>query len=157
LCASEARETYRHFFVDCPFVQNVWANYATALHDVGFVRPTSLHDFLVVTPPLRRRWQRIGVELVWPILRGCLWFTLWKCRNDVVFCPTGTFRQATAQMAASKAAFVIKIHLQHLLLSEPDNQSLVRLLLTLHKNDWAQAHLVPLSLIQAITLVQIQY
>ena len=49
------------------------------------------------------------------------------------------------KMTIAKAAFSIKVHLQHFVLNDPDNQSLLRLLLVLLRN-------VPLSLIQVITL-----
>jgi len=79
-----------------------------------------------------------------------VWLTLWKRRNNSVFRPT--LHHDSPEATAAKAAFSIKVHLQHLVLNDPDNQPLLRLLLLLLRNDWARANLVPLSLIQAIFL-----
>nr|AIG56300.1 secreted protein [Achlya hypogyna] len=149
LCTMEARETYLHFLIDCPFVQSVWAVYEAALADVGFKCPTSLQNFIFKTPHLRRPWQRAAFDSLWPILRACIWFTIWKRRNDAVFRPHIRLDSPTA--VAAKAAFAIQVHVQHLLANDPDNPLLIRLLLALRRNDWARTHLTPPRHIQATT------
>ncbi|OQR80674.1 hypothetical protein ACHHYP_17329 [Achlya hypogyna] len=72
LCRSMARETFLHIFIDCQFVQNVWAIYKAAIGEVGLECPHSLQDFVFTTPRLRHPWQRAGLDSIRPILRTCI-------------------------------------------------------------------------------------
>ncbi|OQR81736.1 hypothetical protein ACHHYP_20817 [Achlya hypogyna] len=62
-------------------------------------------------------------------------------RNDVIFRQDRT--PASSEAVALKAAFAVKIHLQHLVLQDPEDHMLLRFLLALEQNVWARAHLVP--------------
>ncbi|OQR88031.1 hypothetical protein ACHHYP_07690 [Achlya hypogyna] len=138
LCNTGDLETYTHLQIDCPFTQDVWNLFTAALSAFGFSYPTSLQACLFDTPRLQRRWQCLCFDQVWPMVRACIWFTLWKARNDVIF-----RQNRTPAPVALKAAFAVKIHLQHLVLQDPEDHMLLRFLLSLEQNVWARAHLVP--------------
>ncbi|OQR96445.1 hypothetical protein ACHHYP_15814 [Achlya hypogyna] len=141
LCNKGNRETYTHLLIDCPFTQDIWNLFTAALRAFGFSYPTSLQACLFDTPRLQRRWQCLCFDQVWPIVRACIWFTLYKARNDVIFRQDRT--PATSEAVALKAAFVVKIHLQHLEFQDSEDHSLLRFLLALEQNVWARANLVP--------------
>ncbi|OQR85138.1 hypothetical protein ACHHYP_12239 [Achlya hypogyna] len=150
LCNMGNRETCTHLLIDCPFTQDVWNLFTAALSAFGFSYPTSLQACLFDIPRLQRRWQCLCFDQVWPIVRACIWFTLWKARNDVIFCQDRTpaaseavALKATSEAVALKATFAVKKRLQHLVLQDPEDHSLLRFLLALEQNAWARAHLVP--------------
>ncbi|EQC39429.1 hypothetical protein SDRG_03632 [Saprolegnia diclina VS20] len=66
-------ETYHHFLVDCSFIK-----------DVGSL-PTALSGYLYSTPTTASNMQRAVFRYRWPVLRACVWFNVWRVRNDRVF------------------------------------------------------------------------
>ncbi|KDO18797.1 hypothetical protein SPRG_15922 [Saprolegnia parasitica CBS 223.65] len=67
---------------------------------------------------------------LWPVLRACVWFNVWRVWNDRNF-------------RAVKAARVAQLHLHHSLVQEAEQPALRRLLRLIAQHEWPRRHLVP--------------
>ncbi|OQR90622.1 hypothetical protein ACHHYP_05362 [Achlya hypogyna] len=111
------KQTYTHFLLDCPVTQAVWHVFVSVMSSIGFYNPPSLENCLFGSPRLTRPWMQV---------------TFTPAQNDNIFRPYTP--ETTPESIARKAVFAVKIHLQHLVLQDPDDRSLVRLVLLLIRN-----------------------
>ena len=136
-----SRETYSHLFVDCDFVQDVWASLAPAFEPLGVQLPEKLHEFIFASPSTTPRAHQDAFDTLWPLLRACVWFHVWRARNDSTFRPD--LPQASPWAVAHKAARVVQLHLHHAVAQDPEPEAKLRLLRTLQESEWARQHIVP--------------
>ena len=78
-------ETYSHFLVDCDFIQDVWNTLHAVTAPFGVFLPTTLSGYLYSTPKTASNMHQRAFRYLWPVLRACVWFNVWRVRNDRVF------------------------------------------------------------------------
>jgi hypothetical protein len=134
-------ETYQHLFVDCHYTSDVWSEFEPLFVCLGATIPDTLALRLFSQPTPSRRSFRAPCTQVWKILRACVWFQLWRVRNDRAF--RSDLPLPSPLTTAARAAAIFRLHLHHLLRKDPDDGALVRLLLVWLTHDWARQHVVP--------------
>lgn len=136
-------ETYRHFFVDCVYVKDVWATIGAVLEPLGVLLPSTLKGFLFDTLKTTYLLYQGAFNQIWPIIRACVWFHIWRVRNDRTFRPD--LPTPSPWSTALRAARLIQLHLHHSVLQDPDQPDLLRLLRLLQRYEWPRDHVVPAS------------
>ena len=134
-------ETYSHFLVDCDFIKDVWSTLHAVTAPLGVVLPTTLSGYLYSTPKTASNMHRAAFRYLWPVLRACVWFNVWRVRNDRVF--RADLPLPSPWTIAVKAARVAQMHLHHSLVQQPGQMALRRLLRLLAQHEWPRQHLVP--------------
>ncbi len=104
-------ETYSHFLVDCDFIQDVWNTLHAAMAPLGVTLPTTLSGYLYSTPKTASNMHQRAFRYLWPVLRACVWFNVWRVRNDRVF--RTDLPLPSPWTIAVKAARVAQLHLHH--------------------------------------------
>ncbi|OQR87928.1 hypothetical protein ACHHYP_07832 [Achlya hypogyna] len=135
------RETYSHFLVDCTFIQDVWNTLHAAMAPLGVTLPTTLSGYLYSTPKTASNMHQRAFRYLWPVLRACVWFNVWRVRNDRVF--RADLPLPSPRTIAVKAARVAQLHLHHSLIQNPGQTALRHLLRVLAQHEWPRLHLVP--------------
>ncbi|EQC40229.1 hypothetical protein SDRG_02877 [Saprolegnia diclina VS20] len=125
-------ETYRHFIVDCDFIKDVWSTLHAVMAPLGY---------LYSTPKTASDMHRAAFRYLWPVLRACVWFNVWRVRNDRVF--RADLPLPSPWTIAVKAARVAQMHLHHSLVQNPGQIALCRLLRLLAQHEWPRQHLAP--------------
>ncbi|OQR86562.1 hypothetical protein ACHHYP_10410 [Achlya hypogyna] len=134
-------ETYRHFLVDCDFIKDVWATLHAVTAPLGVTLPRTLVAFLFSTPKTASNIHQAAFGSIWPVLRACVWFNVWRVRNDRVF--RSDLPLPSPWTIATNAARVAQLHLHHSLVQEPEQPGLLRVLRLLAQHEWPRRHLVP--------------
>jgi len=83
-----AVETERHLFFECVSARQVWP---VLFRDWGVffdTRPTWLHVALGGLPSVHAQWQGAStvIEDLWQVLRSVTLHSLWRWRNELIFC-----------------------------------------------------------------------
>jgi len=140
-------ETYEHLFLDCIYLQDTWKTLDPFTAALGLVRPTSLSGLLFDEPEVDTRHSTLALA-VWPILRASVWFQVWTERNDRIFRPDHA--AVDAQGKGMHAAFVLRVHLRHLVDTDgTEEQTIYSSLVHLRHNDWILANILPHQLVTA--------
>ncbi|EQC32706.1 hypothetical protein SDRG_09679 [Saprolegnia diclina VS20] len=142
-CACEAPKTYRvEIYEDAArHIQDVWSTLRAVTAPLGVVLPTTLSGYLYSTPKTASNMHRAAFRYLWPVLRACVWFNVWRVRNDRVF--RADLPLPSPWTIAVKAARVAQMHLHHSLVHNPGKMALRRLLRLLAQHEWPRQHLVP--------------
>ncbi|KDO22627.1 hypothetical protein SPRG_21109 [Saprolegnia parasitica CBS 223.65] len=106
-----AHETYRHFLVDCDFIKDVWSTLHAVTVPLGVTLPTTLSGYLYSTPKTASNMHQAAFRYLWPVLRACVWFNVWRVRNDRVF--RADLPLPSPWTIAVKAARVAQLHVHH--------------------------------------------
>ncbi|KDO28547.1 hypothetical protein SPRG_20139 [Saprolegnia parasitica CBS 223.65] len=133
-------ETYDHLLLRCEFVTAVWAVFQPLVDALELELPTTLSALLFEPLVTAQRYRRRAVAMMWPILRACVLHTVWLARNDRVFRPEAPL--VTPEAAAQRAAFLTKLHLQHLLLNT-QALCLFQMMAALRHDAWLRDNFVP--------------
>ncbi|KDO29717.1 hypothetical protein SPRG_05666 [Saprolegnia parasitica CBS 223.65] len=94
-----------------------------------------------VLPLTASNMHQAAFRYLWPMLRACVWFNVWRVRNDRAF--HSDLPLPSPWTIAVKAARVAQLHLHHSLVQEPEQPALRRLLRLLAQHEWPRRHLVP--------------
>ncbi|OQS05982.1 hypothetical protein THRCLA_20476 [Thraustotheca clavata] len=133
-------ETYRHFLVDCDFIHDVWATLESVTAPLGVALPTTLVGILFSTPKTAHNSHQAAFGYLWPVLRACVWFNVWRVQNDRVF--RSDLPLPSPWTIAIKAARVTQLHLHHSFVQDPEQPGLLQLLRLLAQHEWPRQHLV---------------
>ncbi|KAE8656311.1 putative naringenin-chalcone synthase [Hibiscus syriacus] len=71
-------ESVSHLFVHCEVVSGLWYRFLSSWN-VSFVPPQTLLDFIIVWNDL------IPKSTIWKFIPRAVLWTVWKCRNDIIF------------------------------------------------------------------------
>ncbi|OQR85964.1 hypothetical protein ACHHYP_11133 [Achlya hypogyna] len=80
-------ETYQHLFVDCTFTRDTWSVWEVPLAKVGISLPSTIAAFVFDTPEAGCPMYQTAFNGVWPVQRACVWWHIWRERNNRTFRP----------------------------------------------------------------------
>ncbi|EQC32447.1 hypothetical protein SDRG_09774 [Saprolegnia diclina VS20] len=129
--------------VRCPFIRAVWRAFDPMRDILQLQLPTSVGGFLYDPVALPFSAHKSTIRALWPILRACVWYSLWLERNNRVFRTTLTPLPAAA--LAIKAATITRLHIRHLA-RRAVVPSLAESLHALRADPWRPRYLIPHSI-----------
>ena len=137
-------ETYLHFLLSCSFGQTVWQPFKQVQHLLGCAFPRNVQELFFDTPLPPDNYDAKGYRYIWPIIRACVYYQIWLERVDRIFRPDLTPK--TASQVALKAASLIKLHFDQMLVDLPIKKGYSKVFNILRKlctHSWLKTFMIP--------------
>ncbi|OQR89279.1 hypothetical protein ACHHYP_20265 [Achlya hypogyna] len=77
LFCTDSIESYTHLLVECRYTVAIWKSFAPLCRWLEMRLPRTLVGFLYDEPAARASQYKSTIAVFWPILRACVWYTLW--------------------------------------------------------------------------------